>query len=144
MSVIAKLAKTLLPALPADLLQGLLKDVRKLALHQLLDLVVPQLTRFMTKAIDGLVKVFVTRLEPADARRLADGLVDEFQRQFAQLVESLRGYVAAAHAVNVAQKQGQPSDQVDRLRAEREKMRREVRAEIEDVFTVLAGGEPED
>ena len=144
MSFLSSRIMAALPDLPADLRRGLVADLREFARRHLVGFVVARCARFLTKAVDGLVKVLGTWLAPEDARNLAHGTVDEFYRQLTQLAEGLSNYAEAALAVVLALRRGEPEVEVNVLRAAREQLRRAVETEFEDAFTVLIGGKTED
>jgi hypothetical protein len=144
MPLFADLIKRLLPSLSAELVRPLLNELKEFARSQVVGALLKQVARVLTKGIDGLVKAFVTHLEPPDANRLKNGVLDEFQRQIVQLAESLRVYADAAYQVVVALKRHDGEDDVNSLRNVRERLRQDVEREIGDVFAVLTGGTPED
>lgn len=144
MGLFANLLKTILPALSSEIAGRLLGELKDFARSQVVGLLIPQCARVVTKGIDGLVKAFATHLEPPDANKLKNGVLDEFQRQLYQLAESLRIYADAAYQVVIALRRGDDESDVNSLRNVREKLRKEVEREFYDVFSVLTGGTPED
>jgi len=144
MNPFARLIQTLLPSLSSAVVQPLLNELKEFARSQVVKVLLSQVARVLTKGIDGLVKAFVYHLESSDAHKLTSGVLDEFQRQAYQLAESVRVYADAAYQVVAALKRGDADPQVNSLRNVRERLRRDVEAEIRDVFAVLTGGAPED
>lgn len=144
MPLFTRLIQSLLPTVSSAVVQPLLAELKEFARSQVVNVLLAQVARVLTKGIDGLVKAFVTHLEPPDARKLTSGVLDEFQRQVFQFAESLRVYTDAAYQVVVALKRGDDEAQVNSLRNIRERLRKDVEAEIRDGFAVLTGGTPED
>ena len=144
MSLFTRLIQTLLPTVSSAVIQPLLNELKEFVRSQVVNALLEQVARALTKGIDGLVKVFVTHLEPPEAHKLTNGLLDEFQRQTYQLAESVRVYAEAAYQVVIALKRGDDEAHVNSLRSVRERLRKDVEAEIRDVFAVLTGGTPGD
>lgn len=144
MALFASLIQTLLPNLTATVARELLSDLKEFARSQIVEIVVMQAARVVTKGIDGLVKVFARRLDAPDAHTLTHGVLDEFHRQVMQLAESLRTYAAAAYEVEAAKVRGDVPAQIDKLRNARAALQKDVEGEFHDTFSVLTGGTPED
>lgn len=144
MSLYSTLIQILVPSINYEVLHDLLRGLAELARAQAIDLFVPSVTRVLTKGIDGLVKIFVQKLEPLDAHVVSHGVIDAFETQAAQFATVLRQYTNAAHAVEAAKKAGEPIITVDVLRKMRESLRRDAQGEMHDMFAVLTGGTPDD
>jgi hypothetical protein len=144
MTLFTTLIGKLLPNLAQEVAGPLLADLRAFVQAQVVDLAVRQVTRAVTKGVDGLVKILARHLAPPDAHAVTHGVVDEFHRQQAQLVEALRLYADAAYQVEAAKDRGDAEAAVNGLRTSRAHFQAAVEAEMRDVFAVLTGGTPED